>query len=172
VARSVDSDPLQNFNFYLLDVPVLALIPLAFPFKTAQAATDTKLLSFKRISLPTATLATKEIQEGNWPFKHVVTTGFVSTSEVTIESAVTPLSLDFYIWFHQAVYGVIAPRRNFTVVQTRQDKLIPRRVVVLEGCLPISWKPSSDFDATSSDVSIETLTMSCHRVEVLPGIPL
>jgi phage tail-like protein len=172
MARSVDSDPLQNFSYYLLDVPVLAAIPLAFPFKTGQAATDTKLLSFKRISLPTATLATKEIQEGNWPFKHVVTTGFVSTSEVTIESAVTPLSLDFYLWFHQAVYGIVAPRRNFTVVHTRQDKLIPRRVVVLEGCLPISWKPASDFDASSSEVSIESLTMSVHRVEVLPGIPL
>lgn len=172
MARAVDSDPLQAFNFYLLDVPVASLIPVAFPFKTGQQATESKLLSFKTISIPEMTMETKEIQEGNWPFKHVVPLGKVSTGECTITGAITPLSLDFYLWFHQAVYGKFAPRRNFTVVHTRSDKLIPRRVIVLEGCIPLSWKPSSDFDATSSEVAIEELTMSVHRVEVLPGVPI
>lgn len=172
MARAVDSDPLQSFNFYLLDVPIASVIPVAFPFKEGQGLTEKRLLSFKTISVPEVTLETKEIQEGNWPFKHVIPMGFVSTGECTITSAITPLSLDFYLWFHQAVYGIGGPRRNFTVVHTRQDQLVPRRVILLEGCLPISWKPSSDFDATSSDVSIEELTMSVHRVEVLPGVPL
>ena len=172
MARAQDSDPLQAFNFYLLDIPTAAIVPIAFPFKTGQGAVNGQLLSFKSISIPEVTLETKEIQEGNWPFKHVVPLGYVSTGECVIQSAVTQLSLDFYLWFHQAVYGKIAPRRNFTVVHTRQDKLNPQRVIFLEGCIPISWKPTSDFDATSSELSIEELTMSVHRVEVLPGIPL
>jgi phage tail-like protein len=172
MARSVDSDPLQAFNYYMLDVPIPAVIPIAFPFKTGQSASQQKLLSFKSISIPEVTLQTKEVQEGNWPFKHVIPLGFVSTGECVIQSAITSLSMDFYIWFHQAVYGIIGPRRNFTVVHTRQDKLQPQRVVLLEGCIPIGWKASSNFDASSSEVSIEELTMSVHRVEVLPGIPV
>lgn len=172
MARSQDTDPLQNFNYYMLDVPAPAIPPIAFPFKTGQNASEQKLLSFKSITIPEVTLETKEIREGNWPFKHVIPLGFVSTGECTIQSAITPLSLDFYLWFHQAVYGIGAPRRNFTVVHTRQDKLEPRRIIVLEGCIPIGWKPSSTFDASSSEVSIEELTMSVHRVEVLPGVPI
>lgn len=172
MARSVDSDPLSNFNFYLLDVPTVAIPPVAFPFKIGQGISEGQLLSFKSISIPQMTLETKQIQEGNWPFKHTIPTGFVSTGDCTITSAITPLSLDFYLWFHQAVYGVGGPRRNFAVIQTRQDKQIPRRIILLEGCLPISWKPSSDFDAFSSDLSIEELTMSVNRVEVTPGVPI
>ena len=172
MARSIDTDPLQAFNFYLLDVPIPSVIPVAFPFKEGQGASEGQLLSFKSISIPDVKLETKEVQEGNWPFKHVIPLGYVSTGECTIRSAVTPLSLDFYIWFHQAVYGIFGPRRNFTVVQARADKQIPRRVILLEGCIPISWKPTSDFDASSSELSIEELTMSVHRVEVLPGVPI
>jgi phage tail-like protein len=156
----------------LLDIPVLAIPPVAFPFKLGQSISELQLLSFKSISIPTMSMETKDIQEGNWPFKHRVPTGFTSSGECTIQGAITSLSMDFYLWFHQAVYGVGAPRRNFSVVHTRQDKLIPRRIILLEGCIPISWKPSSDFDATSSEVSIEELTMAVSRVEVVPGDPL
>lgn len=172
MARSVDTDPLQNFNYYLLDIPTASIIPLAFPFKIGQGIAERQLLSFKSIAVPTMEMQMKDVQEGNWPFKHSIPTGAVSTGDVTIESAVTPLSMDFYLWFFQAVWGTGAPRRNLTVVHTRQDKLVPRRIYNLYGCMPKSWKPSSDMDASSSDVSIETLTFSVHQVEVLPGSPL
>lgn len=172
MARAVDTDPLQNFNYYLLDIPVPAIIPVAFPFKTGQGLSEQQLLSFKSIAVPSMDIQMKDIQEGNWPFKHSVPLGFVSTGDVTIESAVTPLSMDFHLWFFQAVWGTAAPRRNLTVVHTRQDKLVPRRIYNLYGCIPKSWKPSSDMDASSSDISIETLTLSVNQIEVLPGSPL
>jgi len=171
VARALDSDPLQVFNYYMLDVPILSAIPVAFPFKTGEAITEKRLLSFKSIALPTVDLQVKRIQEGNWPFEHRVAQGFVSTGDVTLTSAVSPLSMDFFLWFHQTIYGKFGPRRNFTVVHTRADKLTPRRLIILEGCIPISWKPASDFDASASDVSLETLTMAVNRVEVVPGDP-
>lgn len=171
MARAVETDPLQAFNYYLLDIPVASVIPVAFPFKTGQGLAEQQLLSFKSISVPQMDMQMKEIQEGNWPFKHTIPVGAISTGDVTIQSAVTPLSMDFYLWFYQAVWGTGAPRRNLTVVHTRQDKLNPRRIINLYGCVPKSWKPSSDFDASSSDVSIETLTLSVNQVEVLPGVP-
>ena len=172
MARALDTDPLQNFNFYLLDIPTPAAIPIAFPFKVGQGAAEGQLLSFKSISIPTVTVQTKKIQEGNWPWSHEVPLGRVDTGDVTIQSAVTPLSQDFYIWFLQVAYGVQAPRRNFTVVQTQKDKLIPRRIYNLFGCFPKTWTPSTPMDATNSDISIETLTMSCAEIEVLPGTPI
>lgn len=156
----------------MIDAPIASAIPVAFPAKTAQNASELQLLSFQSITIPTMDIQMKEIEEGNWPFTHSVPTGRVRTGQVTIRHAVTPLSLDFYMWFHQAVYGKFGPRRHFTVVQTRADKLTPRRLILLEGCVPVSWKPAGDMDASSSDVSLEELTMSCHRVEVLPGSPV
>lgn len=172
MARAVDSDPLQNFCFYLLDIPVACLIPVAFPFKLGRGISEQQLLSFKSISVPSMTMQTKVIQEGNWPFKHEIPMGAVSVGDCTIESAVTPLSMDFYLWFMQPLWGVGAPRRNFTVVHTRADRTIPRRILNLMGCFPKAWTPSSNFDANSSEVSIESLTMSVNSVEVLPGDPV
>ena len=172
MARALSSDPLQNFNFYLLDIPVLSAIPVAFPFKIGQGASEGQLLSFKSISIPSMTMQTKRIQEGNWPISHEIPLGYYQTGDCTIEAGVTPLSMDFYLWWSQAVYGTQAPRRHFTVVQTGRDKLIPRRIYNLLGCFPKVWTPSSNMDATSSDISIETLVMSVHQVEVLPGTPI
>jgi phage tail-like protein len=171
MARAISTDPLQNFNYYLLDIPTLSVIPVAFPFKIGQGASEGQLLSFKSISVPTVTMGMKTIQEGNWPYAHQIPMGQLSTGDTTIEAAVTPLSMDFYLWFFQAVWGTGAPRRNFTVVHTRADKRQPRRIYNLFGCVPKAWQPSSPFDATSSEVSIESLTMSVHQVEVLPGNP-
>lgn len=172
MARSIDTDPLMNFNYYLLDIPVASIIPVAFPFKTGQGLAEQQLLSFKNISVPTVEMQMKDIQEGNWPFKHQIPLGYVSTGDVTIESAVTPLSMDFYLWLYQVVWGTGAPRRNLTVIHTRADKLVPRRIYNLYGCVPKSWKPSSDLDANSSEVAIESLTLSVNQIELLPGSPV
>ena len=172
MARALDSDPLLSFHFYLLDIPVMAAMPLAFPLKLGQGVQEGQLLSFKSISVPNVTMQTKKIQEGNWPLAHEVPMGAVTVGDCTIQSAVTPLSMDFYLWFLQAMWGTQAPRRHFTVVQTMKDKLIPRRIYNLLGCFPKTWVPATGFDASSSQISLESLTMSVHQIEVLPGIPV
>lgn len=173
MARALDSDPLQNFNFYLLDIPAPVLgLPLAFPFKVGQGAAEGNFLSFKSISIPDIQIQTKRVTEGNWPWTHEVPLGRANVGDCTITGAVTPLSLDFYIWFLQVMYGRQAPRRNFTVVQTQKDKLIPRRIYNLFGCFPKRWTAATPFDAANNAVTIETLVMSVHEVEVLPGTPV
>lgn len=42
---------------------------------------------------------------------------------------------------------------------------VPGKVFMLFGCLPVRYKPGSDFDATSSEVSVEELDISFHRFE-------
>src|SRR5277367_2283018 len=98
MARSIDTDVLMSFNFALLDIPVpVPLAPVAFPLKAGQSAINQTLLSFQSIEIPSMTIQTKKIQEGNWPFQHTVLLSAVQTGQVKIRQAVTPLNIDFFI---------------------------------------------------------------------------
>ena len=173
MARSFASDFLQSQNFFLIEVPALG-IP-AFPLKAGESFADKNMVSFQSIDLPTMTLQTKKYQEGNQPFQHNIIMNQVVTGEVKIKQAVSSLNVDFYQWFLQAVsgdrtLGLAVPRRHFVVVHTKNDKLVPRRSVILWDCIPIGIKPSSELDASKSEVCIEELTMACSYFEVIPGI--
>lgn len=43
--------------------------------------------------------------------------------------------------------------------------LVPGKSYMLFGCLPTRYKPASDFDANSSEISIEELDVNFHRFE-------
>lgn len=169
MARSVSSDPLLAHNFALIDVPVPGLLPLAFPIKTilsaAQAGT---LVGFSEIDLPTATIEMKEIKEGNWPRVHRVPVGFVNSGQVTLRQAVLPYATDMYLWFVQAQWGRIAPRRDLLVAHLRSEKSVPYRLIKLEGCIPESWTPSSPLSASNTEVATEELVLQVANVEIVP----
>jgi len=42
---------------------------------------------------------------------------------------------------------------------------IPARAWILHGCLPVRCKPGSDFDATSSDISMQEIELAYESVE-------
>lgn len=169
MARSANTDPLLAHNFALLEVPVAGLRPLAFPEKTARSwAGGRNFIGFKSIELPEVTVEHKTIKEGNWPYVHSISTGFVETGDVTLEMAVFPTNTDMWIYFQQAVWGKIVPRRSFMVVQTRADKVLMQRIYWLENCVPKSWSPVSALDAQTSEVTIERLTLSVHRIRIIP----
>ena len=169
MARSFVSDPMLSCNFALIDVPMAGVIPLAFPYKVIKSAlSNAAFIGMKSISIPAMTLETKEIREGNWPYVHSVHSGYTSGGDCVITQAVLPISLDMYQWFLQGVWGRIGPRRHFMVAHLRQDKSLPARVIWLQGCIPVSWKASSDFDALSSEVCVEELTIKVDRIEVIP----
>jgi phage tail-like protein len=44
---------------------------------------------------------------------------------------------------------------------------IPARAYVLSGCIPTRWKSGSDFDASSSAISIAELDFVCESVELV-----
>jgi phage tail-like protein len=173
MARSANTDPLLAFNFAILEVPVAGLFPFAFPIKTIQdALSGQAFVGFKSIEMPTVQLETREIKEGNWPFVHTITTGHVTTGEVKLEMALFPVNTDMWVYFSQAVWGRVAPRRSFLVAQMRNDKSI-QRVYWLEDCLPTAWTPTSGMDALSSEVLMEDITLQVHRIRILPipGLP-
>jgi phage tail-like protein len=167
MARSVNSDPLLSHNFALLDVPIGGPWPVAFPAKTLLNSRSA-LLGFAEMDLPDVSLEMKDVKEGNWPFIHRVTTGFVSSGQVTLRQALLNTNTDMYQWFEQAIWGKYGPRRSFIAVNTRNDKTIPQRMHLLADCIPQSWKPSSNMSAGTSEVLMEELTMEVMRVQVIP----
>jgi len=169
MARSVNSDPLLSHNFALLDVPVAGVFPTAFPVKAVQSAINNgSYVGFQSISIPEMTVDMKDIREGNWPFTHHVPQGYVAGGECTIRFAVFNTNLDMWLWFQQVVWGRVAPRRSLIVVQTRNQKRIPQRMLWLRDCIPSTWRPATDLDASGSEVVMEELTLSVERVEILP----
>lgn len=169
MARSFISDPLLTSNFALIDVPVAGAVPLAFPYKVVKSAlSNAAFIGMKSIALPSMQVETKEIKEGNWPYVHHISSGYTTTGQCVISQAVLPVALDMYQWFLQMVWGRIAPRRDFIVAHLRQDRSLPARVIWLQSCIPIAWKPSSDLDAMTSEVCVEEITIQVKQIEVVP----
>jgi len=173
MARSFRLDPLMTHNFALIEIPVAnPFAPLAFPLKTATSAiANGNFVGFSSMSVPEFTMETREIKQGNWPYVHQVPMGYQQGGQVTLTMAVMPLNLDMYYWWQQVVNGIFAPRRHLILAHTRQDKALPARMLSCENCIPISWKPASDFDASTSQVSLETITFHTQRINVIP-VPL
>lgn len=179
MARSFDSDPMFTHQFAMLEVPVngaatgIPGISEVFSTKRLQSTISggKGFVGFKTLALPQVTHELKEIKEGNQPYKHHVASGIVASGEVTMSFAVFPSNADFYVWFHNGVWGKGVPRRDFLVLHMDRDRLTPRRVYRLEGCVPTGWKPTSDFDADSGEIAMEEMTMAVHQIIIPSLIP-
>ena len=173
MARSFTTDPLMACNFAMIEVPVAAFpAPLAFPFKAVRSAlSQGNFVGFQSMTVPEVTLETREIRQGNWPYLHQVITGFSSGGNITLTQAVLPLATDMYLWWQQAVNGLLGPRRNILLTHTRLDKALPARMLSCQFCIPVSWKMATDFDASASEVSVESLTLWTQKVDIIP-VPL
>lgn len=159
-------------NFAMIEVPVAGPLPLAFPYKTVRSAlSNGNFVGFQSMTVPEMAMEHKEIRQGNWPYLKRVPMGFSSGGQVTLSQAVLRLATDMSLWWVQALNGIFAPRRNILLVHTRLDKALPARILSCENCVPVSWKPASDFDAGASEVSVESLTFHTENIGIIP-IPL
>ena len=164
MARPMETDFLQNHRFVLEEVrseakPVFSEKEGGNPFLGLRGS-----ISCASISLPTISAETTPINEGTEAFTHHVHSGRAVGGEVELAWAVVPFGgIDMYRWLHMAIFGNDVARKDF-LVHHMTDGLVKARTYHLEGCLPISWTPTTALDANSDDVSIETLTMDVHRV--------
>ena len=172
MARSFLLDPLMVHNFALIEVPAASLLPLAFPLKTAQSAiANGNFVGFQSMTVPSMSMEMKTIKEGNNPLVHQVPLGFQTGGNVTLTMAVFPLNIDMYLWWQQVRDGMFAPRRHLILTHTRLDKGLPARMLQCSNCIPVEWKPASDFDANSTAVSMESITFYTENISVIP-VPL
>jgi len=175
MARSGVSDPLQNYSFALRELasPPVGNNPLLSAPVLGEDG-STSLIGFQSISMPDVTLELKEVNEGNWPHIHKVPMTRMTTGDVTLTKALYPKNSDFNTWIFQSVWGRGSVRRSFVIVhlaryhgaQIGEDHFDSGRFIHIHNCLPVSWKPGSDLEANSSDVSLEELTIHVERISL------
>ncbi len=93
--RSIISDMLQIYRFWLVDISPLDSIslPILNP-----------LMGFSSITAPEITSEVISIQEGNWYFQKKVT-GRANVAPITLKRAASVLDRDFYNWIIHSITG-------------------------------------------------------------------
>ena len=184
MARSRLTDYLQINRFHLIDVTFsLSDVPVLVP-----------LFGFRSVVLPTWTTSYREIKEGNYEFKRFGAVERAEMSTVTLEQGVSFINSDFYDWIHSATLGGKKPRNllliQFTNINSNIEAGVtgsiqgaginfgfedgarfPGKAWLMKNCRPVSYKPGSDLDATSGEVSLAMLEFSLEEfVEFSLGI--
>jgi phage tail-like protein len=180
VARSRVLDMMQAFPFWLFDVSGVDGNVL---FSVLDPA-----LGFSSITAPEITIETRDVQPGNWEFKHrIVKTADVGA--VTLARGARFYDSDFYNWITNAIVGRQPLRRNLALVHFMsfrpQSQLtganmsfpdvgfiqsglrVPGRAWMLYNCIPTRYKAGSDFDAAASEVSIQELEIQPEHISEL-----
>jgi len=174
-------DMLQLYPFWCFDASGFAGNPLFSIFDPS--------FGFSACTAPEVNIELREVQPGNWEYKRrAVKTADVSA--VTLSKGARFYDSDFWIWINNAIRGKQPLRRNLVLVHfmgyrplsatTQADTSgafpdevastclttrIPARAWFLSGCLPTRYKAGGDFDAASSDVSIQELELQPELVE-------
>lgn len=95
MARSAFTDHLQVYPFWLLDIAPIE--PLGLPVLTP-------LFGFASITAPEITVATTEIEEGNWYFSTAVLQS-ASVGSITLTRGATVNDSDFWRWMRATLAG-------------------------------------------------------------------
>lgn len=169
MARAQLTDYLQVGRFHVLDMS-FTIPPILLP-----------VYGFKTCSMPEMIANVKSITEGNYEFPRKVYSG-AEIGDVTLTQGVSLLNSDFYDWMRKAVIGQRGPK-NILIVQFLNSKgktfsgsgaitgglefvaRLPGRAWLLKNCRPSRYRPGSDFDAMSQEISIAELTLSIEEME-------
>jgi phage tail-like protein len=173
------SDVLMNFHFHVFDVS--ATLPVALSL----------VYGFQHCTAPELTANTREIKEGTFEYPHHVLES-AAASEINFTRGAKFFDSDFYDWITGYIRGEQNQRRNLLIVQYSQINSnaavnargpnlvtqgislqplydlvsrIPARAWLLYQCVPTQYKSSSDFDAQSHEISLQTLTIKMRHFE-------
>lgn len=172
------SDYLMNFRFHLMDV--------SFDIPPVLSAG----FGFRYCSTPEITTEMKEVKDGAYEYKRSVPLS-ASVSDVELQQGVQFFNSDFYDWIVATIRGKQQMRRNLLLIHFSTVSLLgdttsgspltsslnafvpfndlfgyyPARAWLMKDCLPVRYKPGSDFDALGGEVSIAELTVRPYQVD-------
>jgi len=169
---------LQVGRFHILDVSV------SIPFVLLP------VFGFMRCSLPEITADVYKIKEGNYEYPRKIIKG-ADVGDITLEQGVSIFNSDFGDWMRKGVVGQVSPK-NLLIVQFSRINpnqtpdfsgnfggafslefavRVPGRAWLLKECRPARYKPGSDLDAMSQDISVASLDISMEEfVELSLGV--
>lgn len=168
---------LQTNRFWLVDT-----VPSStFPFFVLGAP----IMGFQSITMPEITLETDEIKQINSMYKRTIYSGG-SVSTITLTRGARAYDDTFSIWIDRAIRGIDMVPRNLLLLQFTGinvaawggasvdlpvaieaweiAQFLPGRAWLLWDAIPVRYKPGSDFDATSGEVSIMEIDLAIHAM--------
>ena len=173
MARYRFSDILMTNRFHVLDVS-LSFPPVLIP-----------IFGFQNCTSPELTIQYREIKEGNYEYPRKVVER-ASVSVMTFENGSQLLNSDFYDWISKAPDGRTVKKNlmviHFTNIDPRSinfdgsekkfentagqsslgglvefDFRLPAKAWLLKNCVPARYKGGMDFDAMSTQPSLQQL---------------
>lgn len=141
MARARSADPLQQFR-YRVEIEGVSQ------------------LGFSRVSGLETEIEVAEYREGGYDATRKLP-GIESTSVVTLERGATK-DLQLYNWYKQALSNANF-RRTVTIVETDFAGNEVRRHVLYEAWASKFTRP--EFDASSSEVAIDTIEIQCEFID-------
>jgi phage tail-like protein len=175
MARPIEDDPYQNFRFHVWLHAAGTNEKLTDWLKSTGSAAA----GFNACSMPSFSLESVEYKEGTEVYKRKFP-GVPTFDQVTLSRGVTRKSdYDMFSWIQAAARGN-PYRYDMTIRHFHRQDVNPEkagfqlatnsqasRIIRCFNVFPSSYKPSGDFDATSSEVSLQELTVELERFEVI-----
>jgi len=156
MARSIETDPYQNYHFILSE---------------AQAGQNLdRTAGFMSVTIPDINAPNVTYREGTtvWTLKFP---GIPEVGEVVMKKGVFKKDSDFYKWMLKPINGRQTYRGDLIISEFHiGDELglngAPSRVIKLYEAFPTYFKPGTDKDATDASVSVTELRLAVEEISV------
>lgn len=163
MARSQTTDPFHNMRYHISATKIGSNEVFGDPTAGFSAAT-----------LPTQTEEIVEYKEGIMSLRRKYP-GETTFDDVTLSRGVVTKSTEFYFWLlaaktaneYRTDIEIKQFHRTDVAGQVNYATLTPSRVIKCFECVPVSFKPGSDLESTSSEVSIQEVTFAIENMEVV-----
>ena len=151
-ARSQSTDPFLMNRFHITDTQGLLNL-------TTPAA------GFQTCTMPQINLETHEYSEGLWTYRRKFV-GQATFDDISMTKGVVKNDSSFFAWMRAGAEGY-PYRTTITIKHYHRDDVTglldfsnatPYRQIICYNAIPINTKLGSDFDAMSSDISVEEFT--------------
>ncbi len=155
MARAIETDPYHDFRFQLVDPAGGNLDPVA---------------GFTTVTMPNLAVEEAGYREGTFKYSQKYP-GVPTVGDVTLQKGIFRRDSDFFDWVKKVVNGGQEYRTELLLQEFHiQDEFgingAPSRVTRLRECWGKDAKPTSDKAADSSNVSIQSLTISVEEFDV------
>ena len=155
MARSVETDPFHDFRFHLVDPAGGNLDPVA---------------GFTNVTMPNLAVEEAPYREGTFRFTQKYP-GVPTVGDITLSKGVFKRDSDFFGWVDKVVTGGEEYRTELVLQEYHiTDEFgingSPSRVTRLLECWGKDAKPTADKAADSSNISIQTHTISVEEFKI------
>jgi phage tail-like protein len=163
MARALISDPFHAFRFHVKVTSV-----------NGRPALGDVTAGFTNVTLPTQSVESAEYKEGIWVYRRKFP-GDPTFDDITFSRGVTTAGTEFWSWINETARSLEYRadleihhfHRSDVPEQVDFSGLTGSRVIKVYEAFPISVKPGSDMDSVSSEISLQEITLSLERFEVI-----